>query len=161
MKKIPLTQGFAALVDDADFLHLATFNWCVTKGAKKQPYARRQAPRKNGRQQIELMHRRILAAPEGFEVDHRDGNGLNNQRYNLRLVPKFRNRQAFRRKSLGKSSRFRGVFWNTQVQKWHARIEAFAKRYHLGTFETEEDAARAYDAAAKIHFGEFAQLNFP
>ena len=106
-----------------------------------------------------LLHRFLMDAPDGVEVDHIDGNGLNNCIRNLRLVSHAQNLRGFQRKSLGCSSKYRGVDWYRAHQKWRAQINYRGRFYHLGYFYSEKDAARAYDVAAKKYFGEFAQSN--
>lgn len=100
------------------------------------------------------MHVLLMGRPM---IDHINHNGLDNRRSNLRPATKSQNSANSIRRVFGKSSTFRGVGWREHAGKWVARI---AKR-HLGYFETETDAARAYDAAAREAFGEFASLNFP
>jgi hypothetical protein len=111
------------------------------------------------------MHRVILAAPNGVEVDHRSGDGLDNRRANLRLATHAQNHQNRTRKILGCTSRHKGV--HMHCGRWQARIadgpvvDGHAKRRSLGHFDSEDAAGRAYDAAALVSFGEFASLNFP
>jgi hypothetical protein len=98
--------------------------------------------------------------PAAKEVDHWDGSGLNNRRYNLRDVTRIQN-QMNQKKKRGGSSRFKGVSRRKNAKKWAARIVVNDKRLWLGVFASETKAAKAYDAAAKKYFGEFARLNFP
>lgn len=146
-KCIPLTQGKAALVDDEDFDKLNQYKWCFDG-----QYAQRKVGNKTIR-----MHRVILDSPQ---VDHIDGDGLNNQRSNLRVCTHTQN-QMNRAKHKIMSSKYKGVSWNKPTEKWRARIETNQGSLYLGLFEVEEEAARAYDEAAKENFGEFARLNFP
>jgi len=104
------------------------------------------------------MHRAILNAPPRMDVDHINGNGLNNTRENLRLCTRSQNMMNQRLK--GGTSRFRGVSWLKGGAKWHAQVRANGKRLHLGLFTDETEAAMAYDAAARELFGDFARLNF-
>jgi len=104
------------------------------------------------------MHRFILSAKAGDLVDHRDGDGLNNQKVNLRLATTAQNGRNQRRRADNRSG-FKGVKANGS--KWMARIRANNQRIFIGNFSTKEDAARAYDAVARLLFGEFARLNFP
>jgi len=106
------------------------------------------------------MHREMMNAPAGMLVDHRNGDNLDNRRSNLRLATPTEN-SCNRRKKTGGSSRYKGVTFNRRSGKWFARIRIHGKCIFLGTFESEVEAARAYDAAAKKYHGEFACLNFP
>ena len=105
------------------------------------------------------MHREILKPPKNVETDHKDGNGLNNQRYNLRWATKTQNRQN-QRPQEGCTSRFKGVRWDKNARKWRACIKVQGKQVHLGFYSLEIDAARAYDNAALLYFKEFARTNF-
>jgi HNH endonuclease len=155
-KEITLSQGKVAYVDDEDFAYLSQFHWFATKGPHTW-YARRKKSI-NGRQLGILMHREILDAPKGILVDHIDHDGLNNQRINLRLCSQAEN-QHNQRLRCG-TSKYKGVFQRGRG-KWHAQLRVNDLRLHLGDHDTEEDAARAYDAKAKEIFGVFAFLNFP
>ena len=159
MKQIRLTQRMVALVDDADFEQLSKHKWCAVR-ARGRWYAVRSIPMEKGKQTTIRMHRFIMNAPRDQQVDHLDGNGLNNQRSNLRICTSAQNNRN-RRKMVGTSPVFKGVYWNKENQRWHAQITQNGHRHHLGYFDNEIDAAYAYDAAARKHFGEFACINFP
>ena len=104
------------------------------------------------------MHKIILGDKEGLEIDHKDGNGLNNRKDNIRWATKAQNQAN----SAARSGRYKGVSPPQHRRKrWKAEIRCKGIRYDLGCFDTEEDAARAYDAKAKELHGEFARLNFP
>ena len=157
-KAIAMTNGMLVLVDDEDYEKLAGRVWShVTNGFNS--YA---GTKWDGR--TILMHRAILNAPKGIEVDHINGDGLDNRRSNLRLATSAQNK-ANRRKRDHKrykgTIRYHDARCHTQKKVWVARICANGKHISLGYYETEEEAARAYDAAALKHFGEYAQLNFP
>lgn len=106
------------------------------------------------------MHREILGLTGKIEGDHKDGDGTNNQRANLRAASSSQNKQAFRTPRAGKSSKFRGVSrWGKG--RWQAGIRIQSKPFHIGLFESEVAAAKAYDAEAVKRFGSFAKPNFP
>lgn len=152
MKKIPLTQGKFALVDDANLEWLNQWKWYAGKNrASGIFYAKRSA--KRGKI---LMHRAILNAKPKQEVDHRDGNSLNNCRDNLRFVTAGQN--AMNRHRVVGVSRYKGV--SRHRAKWRACIEKDKKGIHIGYFDLEIEAAKAYDLKAKELFGEFARPNF-
>jgi len=159
MKKIPLTKHYTSIVDDIDFDWLMQWNWCafVNNCANNVVYAVR-GKRNDDLETTSLiyMHRVIMNAGE-MKVDHKDHDGLNNQRSNLRLAT-IKLNSANNRRTTGKYG-FKGVWMRDN--KFRAGISASGKRIFLGTFNTVEEAARAYDAAAIDEFGEFAQLNFP
>ena len=106
------------------------------------------------------MHRIILNAPKGTMVDHINGNGLDNRKENLRLCTT-RENNANQKKNRNNSSGYKGVAKASNCSKWRAYIRVDGVQRHLGNHNTPEEAARAYDAAAKKHFGEYAHLNFP
>lgn len=155
MKTIPLSQGQQALVDDEDYAELSKFKWHAQRH-KYTFYAARSAYTPTGKQHVS-MHRAILAAERGIQVDHRDGNGLNNCRSNLRLATRVQNLCAFRGGRINKTSKYRGVYFHKQKAKWQVRVV----RQYVGIYASELDAARAYDAVARAQFGEFVHLNFP
>lgn len=106
------------------------------------------------------MHREIMSAQNGFEVDHINHDPLDNRRENLRVCAK-RDNNRNRRGNTKTTSRFKGICWLTKFNRWEVKIKKGSKRKYLGRFKKEIEAARAYDEAALEHFGEFAHLNFP
>lgn len=155
---LPLTQGKVAVIDFSDFEKVRGIKWCV-KTYRGLLYAVRGIRKPNGKKTTLSLHQFLL--PDAEEVDHIDGDGLNNRRGNLRAVTHQQNLQGFQRKRAGTSSQFRGVCWCKAVGKWQSQIMHNKKNSVLGWFEKEEDAARAYDAAARQCFGKVAAPNFP
>lgn len=154
-KLIPLTRRQFAIVDDADFDWLSQFKWCALPATSNGFYAVRRASSSGG---LIYMHRFILGIESG-DADHINRNKLDNRRLNLRAATRpqnMSNRLKLNRNGRA-SSQFKGVSLNKQLNKWHATIS----QKHIGYFTSELEAARAYDAAALLHFGEFARLNFP
>lgn len=145
MKEIPLTKGKVTLVDDADYAWLLQQRWRFRSG-----YARSDKT---------SMHRLIMNAPRDMEVDHINGDTLDNRRKNLRLATVKQNRMN-RSKHKITSSQYKGVSWEKRSSKWRARIKLNRKFIYLGIFASEIDAANAYDKAAHIYHGEFARANF-
>lgn len=158
MKLIALSQGQSATVDDEDFETLSKFKWHAWRG-RGCFYAFRNMTAPNGRRTTQAMHVFLVGQPG---VDHKDGDGLNNRRGNLRPATTIQNGRGFRRKSAISSSTYRGVNWQTRDQTWRARISlSSGKEIHLGNFSDEVEAAKAYDEAVVKHFSEFACVNFP
>jgi len=168
MKTISLSRGMVTQVDDADFDWLNQWKWNAQRSKRTWHAERKDSS--SGKERTVLMHRLILNARAGMQVDHRDGDGLNNQRFNLREATQTQNARNQTRKMVGATSKYKGVHWHKNHNRWSACIaigpdwiasRRGLKQVTLGDFSTEEAAARAYDAAAKEHFGEFAHLNFP
>lgn len=161
MKMIPLTQGLVAQVDEEDYQALSVYTWCAHKDHKQDTwYAQRQVRLEGAqRQTTVLMHRVITRAPNGVPVDHRSGDGLDNRRANLRLAGDGGNQQN-RRRNRRATNAYKGVTFHKKTQKWQAQIRHQNRTHYLGLHRTPEDAARAYDCAARELFGEFARPNF-
>jgi len=159
MKAVPLSQGLAASVDDADYDRVSAYKWSATK-VKNTVYGIRKIRTAEGRTTSQLLHRFILGVtdPE-IHVDHDDHNGLNCQRSNLRKCVRGEN-DGNRTKTRG-SSHCKGVSWSKDKSKWRACITIDVRTVHLGYFADEVKAAQAYDDAARIRFGVFAKCNFP
>lgn len=157
--EIPLTQGAVALVDEEDAAHLLGFKWLLYRPGHGRRYAGRRVAKSHDHGALMAMHRVILAAPQGFDVDHIDGDGLNNTRANLRIATRSQN-MANIPKRPGCSSQFKGVSWNKRSGRWVANIGHNNRVVYLGGFTSELQAALAYDRAARDLFGEFARLNF-
>ena len=151
-KYIELSQDKRTLVDVEDYEYLNQFKWYYNNG-----YAVRSTRMKNGKRGMELMHRTIVNAPKGMEVDHINGDKLENKRSNLRLCTHTENLRN-QHKTCG-TSKYKGVCWHKAMSKWRVQIRGNNKKIHLGFFDNEEDAAHAYNMAALELFGEFANLN--
>ncbi len=162
MKEIILTQSQVAIIDDEDFERVSAFKWCAQKIIRKFDviYYAKRAFIQNGKHTTLLLHRFILNAPKGVEVDHKNADTLNNRRCNLRLATVAQNRRN-RRKRKGCLCHFKGVNYIEKQRKFLAAICKEKIVYRLGAFNTAEEAAKAYDEKAKELFGEFACLNFP
>jgi len=156
VKRIPLTQGKFALVDEEDYEWLNQWKWYYNNG-----YAARDQWDPITKKQIKIrMHRIIMNAKEGEEVDHINHNGIDNQKYNLRVCTVSQNMQNSK-SNKNSSSQYKGVSYNPMTQKCQVQIMYNGKFIYLGYYKDEEEAARAYDKAAIELFGEFACLNFP
>ena len=156
-KKILLSKDKYALVDDEDYLWLNEYKWCCNG----QGYAMRGKWNKMKKVNDHfIMHREILHAPDGIEVDHINGNRLDNRKENLRLSTKVENGRN-RGLNSNNSSGYKGVSYKKSRHNWQARINVKGKRIWLGQGNSPEEAARIYDIGALKYFGEFAWTNFP
>lgn len=165
VREVPLTQGKVALVDDDDYESVIHYKWYAQRSKRLHGddafYAYRTrivAERKSGESKCQFLHRFLIDT--ALDIDHENGDGLNCQRSNLRIATTSQNCANKRISRPNKSSRFIGVCWVKGQKKWLANIRANQRLIHIGLFDSEESAARARDEAAKIHFGEFARLNF-
>lgn len=165
MKRAPLSNGYVALVDNRDFKLVSRFRWHGRKSLNR-PSARRYAQANvkiNGRWTTIQMHRLITGW--SMKVDHRNGDGLDNRRKNLRPATNSANSGNRIKDATAKTSRYKGVSWSSREGRWQAYIwiTSCPKHYNkfLGYFDIESDAARAYDAAARAKFGGFSCVNFP
>ncbi len=151
---IALTCGTYAIIDTDILSTLNLYRWFLVACKTGTRYARRY---ENG--QTIYMHREIMNAPAGMEIDHINGNGLDNRSENLRVCTKAQNQQNSKKRK-GKSSVFKGVSWEMDRRKWRATIVVNKQRICIGRFISEIEAAKAYDVEALCYFGEFARINF-
>lgn len=162
VKKRKNKGKYFAMVDDEDYEWLSRFNWHVKK-TRWTNYAARNTERdKITRKQKSIkMHREILGIVDSnIDGDHIDFNGFNNQRNNLRVSTEAQN-ACHTRSRVGSTSKFKGVCWREMDKKWYAQISINKKVIHIGRYDSQEEAARAYDRKAIELHGEFAVLNFP
>lgn len=158
MKEIKLSRGLVAIVDDEDYDYLNQWKWNAHRSNSRTFIARRTIW--NGKKSREIsMHRVIMKTPEGLQVDHINHNGLDNRKCNLRNCAQSEN--AKNRLAYGEVKYLGVTYKRTRQYKYiSARIYSKGKYIALGSYKTLEDAARAYDEAAKKYHGEFANLNF-
>lgn len=152
-KEIKLTKGQVALVDDEDYELVMQYKWW----ANKQGSSFRACKNRTKRDSYIYMHQLIM---KNKIIDHIDGNSLNNQKYNLRICSRIQNQQNMK-KHQDNQTGFKGIVLDKRDGIYSARIRFQNKSISLGRFKTPEEAAKAYDKAAKELFGEFARLNFP
>lgn len=153
-KQIPLTQGKVALVDDDDYERVSQHRWCTKKD--RNTYYATRCVYISGKETTQALHRFILNAPPKTQIDHRNGNGLDCRKENLRYCSHQQN--CANRPGLSKKH-YKGV--RKIINRWQAELQANGKYVYIGSFRSPEQAARAYDAEARKRFGEFARTNFP
>lgn len=154
VRYIPLTKGKVAVVDAGDYGWLSLHTWYAMSPGGRYYAARRRHDK------LIAMHREIMVPVDGYVVDHIDGDGLNNRRSNLRICTRQQN-YCNRAKSPGRTSIYKGVSYHKMSGKYIASIRSCGERRYLGIYDSEVEAARAYDRAAVELHGEFAWLNFP
>ena len=152
-KKIPLTRGKFAIIDDADLEWLNQWKWRYQYGQWGG-----YATRRDSKDGYIYMHRFILGISGKMEGDHINGDGLDNRRCNLRPCTSSQNKMN-RRKGEGYTSLYKGVSWCSWTGRWRADIRSNGKRINLGRYDDEIDAAKAYDREARKLFKEFAKPN--
>lgn len=157
MKKIKLTKGKWAIVDDDDYNFLSKYKWFAQNHSRSDTifYAKTTYIGK-----MVAMHRLLLGAKPDQFVDHINGNGLDNRKKNLRFCTKRQN-SSNSKLSVRNTSGYKGVCFYKNTNKWAARIGNSASKgnYHLGFFDSKEQAARAYNKEAKKRYGDFAYIN--
>jgi len=153
MIEIPLTQGQIAIVDDCDS-HLASYKWNADYDrATKNYYVKRKATLLSGKRTNVRLHHAVIGFPlNGMLIDHKNGNTLDNRRDNLRIVTPLINAQNHRLRREGKtSSKYVGVWWDKNREKWHVTLKREGITIHVGRFDSEESAKDAYENYYKIH----------
>lgn len=155
-KLIPLTQGKFAIVDADLYDELSKYNWYLNS-SKTLQYACR-AVKINGKYKHIYMHRHILKATKGQEIDHINGRGLDNRIVNIRFCTHLQNlrNRAKCKKCYYTTSKYKGVHWSKSHRRWCVQV----KHKFVGYFKIEKEAAKAYDKVAKELYGEFARTNF-
>jgi hypothetical protein len=168
MIEIQLTRGLVTQIDD-EFEFLDQHKWYALKvrGRNKVQYYATRKIRVNNIQSACYMHRVIMETSlnrtllKTEEIDHINYDGLRNTTDNLRIATHQQNMMNRRKPNINAASQYKGVTWHKKSSKWQAQIRKNGKHIHLGLFLTDKDAAQAADTAAKLYFGEYANLNFP
>jgi len=158
-RRIKLTRGQYAIVDPEDFERLNQYKWhCTCYG-----YACRKVPKKfrKSDERTSLMHKELCPVPDGKVVDHINRNKLDNRKVNLRPATKQQNcwNAKYKRKTI--KTRYSGIHWNKNLQKWQVCLTVKGQRARFGYYADETQAAKKYDEKAKKYRGEYAVLNFP
>lgn len=151
---ILIVKNTEVFVDKEDLEYLSQFNWRIINGN----YIARERSRTLGKITI-LLHREIINCPKNREVDHINGNPLDNRKENLRIVTRSKNMMNKRKLKDTFSSKYKGVHWHKHNKKWIAKLRYNKKDIYLGSFMLEKEAALAYNKKAKELFNEFANLN--
>lgn len=158
---IAILNNYIIEFDDEDLEFFLRHKWRVVKTKAKRAIKSQFAIQAFINGKTQKFHRILLNAPIGLDVDHLDGNTLNNQKKNLRICTRVQNLQntgKYNRKK-GTTSSFKGVSWRSDSNNWRARIKVGTTFKGLGSFNNEVEAAKAYNKAALTYFGEFARLN--
>jgi HNH endonuclease len=153
---IALTRGKITIVDAADYDSLMQWKWHAQFNALSDHWCAARHAWDDKNKGLVFMHREILQAPAGLEVDHRDGDGLNNRRSNIRLATVQQN--SFNKGPMkSNTSGYKGVFWNKRKSMWQAQIRVNGRLIVLGLFADKQIAAKAYKEAATRIAGQFAR----
>lgn len=159
-KKIPLTQGKFAIVDDKNYDYLSQFSWyAVCLNPKRDTwYAKCCMRTKSGQERWVLLHRFIMQPKKGEQIDHVNHNGLDCREINMRTCNQSQN-NANARPHLDSSSQYKGVSWCKRDRTWCVKVTKNHKSMRISTFHNEHEAAKAYNQIATELYGEFAYLN--
>lgn len=155
--KLILSKGKITIIDSIDYELLSKYKWHI---CHDYAVTNRKAIDANGhlKRRLIYLHKFIINPPKGMEVDHINGNKLDNRRCNLRIATRSQN-QINTKKISGCTSKYRGVSWHKSAKKWRAQIQINGKKIPIGIFIDEIDAALAYNKKAIEYFGEFPRLN--
>jgi len=159
-RRIYLGENEYTIVEPADYYTFGKHKW-IFWGNGKNTYAIGELKIGHRKTKKAGLHRIIMRAPKGKLVDHRNGDGLDNRRANLRLATHAQNIYNRRKTKKKTASRFIGVTFDKNYPAWVSCIQYKRKKIHLGRFKNEIDAAKAYDKAAQKYYKDFARLNFP
>lgn len=159
--EVPLSRGMVAKIDRQDMLIVGRFSWHAKATSNGVWYAQRGSRTSDRKSYGELMHRRIMEPGPGMQVDHINGDGLDNRRANLRVCTILQNNVNKHVRPQGVASPFIGVRADRTGRGWNANTKVSKRTIYLGYFKTAEDAARTYDVAVDALYGEFATTNFP
>jgi len=146
------------LIDEEDYDLIKDYKWSVRKH-RNTFYSVANIKKDNKRHTTIQMHRLIIGLYDERIIDHKNRNGLDNRKENLRVCTNFENAKNARKRKDGKTSKYKGVSFRTSHDKFLSRIQVNKKRIHLGYFKNEIEAAKAYNAAALKYHGEYAYLN--
>ncbi len=150
------TKGESIQIDEEDFPKVSARRWYVVQPDGKKSYAMSRG--RDGK--TVYLHRLVMDVGPGEEIDHKNGDGLDNRKHNLRIATRQQN-CANTPPQPSNTSGFKGVYWRKERRSWVALIQVNRRQRYIGSFRSKEDAARAYDRVAHDVFGEFAYLNFP
>jgi len=158
MKEIQLSQGQVAIVDDDDYPEVSKYKWCAMK--MRYSYYAGRTIKQDGKQHTIYLHRELLPPPDGMVVDHINRDGLDCRRSNMRIATHEENMRNGRLPKNNTSGYMGVTRSNSGRLPWKAQISAQGRNRYIGIYATREEAAIAYDDAAKRYHGEFASTNF-
>jgi len=158
MRSINISRGATTIVDDEDFDLLNSYNWSSIP-KDNTDYVVRKGRRRTCEPRTVQMHRQIMGYPVGVQIDHINGNGLDNRKSNLRIASVQTNSFNRAKPRVLCTSRYKGVLQRKGKVIWESRVKYNDKAIHLGSFTSEEDAAAAYNYGALLMYGEYARFN--